>query len=592
MIFVNPFSFYEKTKKSVVNFCTEDRRASVLRQLLCKSIRAFYFAIKGYSEGQYYLKASALTFVSLISLVPLLAFILSISKGLGAEKALDQKINEYIVKLPGGELTSSFISFKKILLEQIEILDFSDKDSKGELLRTIGTLETFIISKDKEDKEKEEESFPMPQIQEDTNTSPEPNVFQDDTDDQAAVKTGMKNYEKELSQIVQSIHFDERNAEKKLKEQIKIANPDIPSNISLNAYWYKEQIMYFVEKTSFGYIGAIGLLTLIYTVIRVLGTIEMSFNDIWKIKVSRSFWRKFSDYISMLIILPILLLTSTTITAILTNEKLVTFLNKIWIGKAYLFILGWSLPLVALWIAFIAAYILVPNTRVKFIPAAIGGVTGGAIFYILQIFYFKGQVGLAGYNVIYGAFAAIPFFLLWVQISWIVVLFGAELSFVIQNITGIRLEGRRISHATRELLGLIIMERITSQFLDGKGERWSDERLSETLNIPAGVVRDIIHEFLVSSLILEVPTKQKTYYAPGRDPDSIYVTEILHVMRNYGENFKPVQMTIHDQKIEKLVDEIQDAVKNCTQFTIKDIIQKLGNAKKLHHLPQPNVRIL
>lgn len=589
MILTNPSLFYEKMKKSVVDFCTENHETSVLRRLLCKSIRAFYFAAKGYSEGQYYLKASALTFVSLISLVPLLAFILSISKGLGAEKALDQKINEYIIKLPGGELTSSLITFKKILLEQVERLDFARKESKGELLNTIETLEKFITQKDRE---KEKQSLPIPQMQENANTSPESNLFQEDIEERDTVKTDMENYEKELFEVVQSIHFDERNAEKKLREQIKVTNPYVPSNISLSAYWYKEQIMHFVEKTSFGYIGAIGLLTLIYTVIRVLGTIEISFNDIWRIKASRSFWRKFSDYVSMLIILPILLLTSTTITAILTNEKLVTFLNKIWIGKAYLFILGWFLPLVALWIAFIAAYILIPNTRVKFVPAGIGGVVGGTIFYILQIFYFKGQVGLAGYNVIYGAFAAIPFFLLWVQISWIVVLFGAELSFVVQNITGIRLERRKISYATRELLGLIIMERITSQFIDGRGERWSDERLSETLNIPAGIVRDIIHEFLVSSLILEVPTKQKTYYALGRDPDSIFITEILHVMRNYGENFKPVQMTVHDQKIEKLIDEIQAVVKNHTQFTIKDIIKKSEVAGKLHHLPQSDVHVL
>lgn len=589
MIFINPFSSYEKIKKSIVNFCTEDYKASFSRRFLCKSVKALYFATKGYSEGQYYLKASALTFVSLISLVPLLAFILSISKGLGAEKALDQKIDEYIIKLPGGELTSSIISFKKILLEQVERLDFSDKDSEGELLKNIGALKKFVTLNGKE---KEREPPPMPLMQEDANTSPEPNLFQEDIEDQDAIKTGINNFEKELYEIVRSINFDERNAEKKLKEQIKITNPYIPSNISLSAYWYKQQIMHFVEKTSFGYIGAIGLITLIYTVIRVLGTIETSFNDIWKIKVSRSFWRKFSDYISMLIILPILLLTSTTITAVLTSEKLVAFLNKLWIGKAYLFVLGWFLPLVALWIAFIAAYILIPNTRVKFIPAVIGGVTGGTIFYILQIFYFKGQVGLAGYNVIYGAFAAIPFFLLWVQISWIVVLFGAELSYVVQNITGIKLERRRISYATRELLGLIIMERITSQFIDGKGERWSDERLSETLNIPTGVVRSIIREFLESSLVLEVPTKQKTYYAPGRDPDSIYISEIINAMRNYGENFKPVRMTVNDQKIEKLIDGMQSAIKNYTQITIKDIIQKFEDTKKLHHLPQPNVRVL
>jgi len=301
----------------------------------------------------------------------------------------------------------------------------------------------------------------------------------------------------------------------------------------------------------------------------------MSFNDVWKIKKCRSIFRKFTDYTSMLIILPILLLASTTVTAVLTDERLVAFLHKVWIGKLYLNLLGWGLPIIVLWIAFISMYMFLPNTRVKIAPGIIGGIAGGTVFYILQAFFLKGQIGLSRYNVIYGAFAAIPFFLVWLQTSWTIVLLGAVISYVIQNINTIRPGGQflKINYASREILGLIIMERICAQFFDGKGEKWSSERLSDALNVPFRLIQDIISGLLKASLILEIPTEKGIYYVPGRDMDSIFITEVLHAMRNAGESLELIPRTLHDQRIARFVEDTQNKIKQGIQVTFKDIIQ-------------------
>lgn len=541
----NPFSIYKKIKNFIsTDLWAEDKEASNLKRFLRKSLMICFITVKWFNEGPWVLRASALTFITLVSLVPLLAFILSISKGLGAEKILDQKINEYISELPGGEVTSSYVNFKTRLLGRIDGIELTVPSAKQDLLNLVEDFDIPVISKDRKEK-----GYPFRSGEpEDTPTflgppMPLPSV-------QEATREAVEDFKKELFHAIHAIDFEVRNAKRELNERIEHITLLIPTNISLNAYLYKEHIMRFVERTSFGYLGAIGFLILLYFALRALSLIEDSVNEIWKIKRSRPMFRRFSNYISVVIIFPILLITSTAITAALTSERLIAFLDMFWIGRIYLTMLGWLLPILSLWFAFSAIYILVPNTKVKYIPGIIGGIVGGTMFYLLQIFYFKGQAGLARYNVIYGAFAAVPLFIAWLQAGWIVVLFGVELTFVIQNSRAIKLRRRslKINYASRELLALVLMERIASQFMDGKGERWSDERLSESLNVPIGLVQYIMSQLSAASLVVEIPVEHDTYYMPGRDIDTMYVSEILSVIRNYGENLEPISMTSYDQR--------------------------------------------
>lgn len=117
------------------------------------------------------------------------------------------------------------------------------------------------------------------------------------------------------------------------------------------------------------------------------------------------------------------------------------------------------------------------------------------------------------------------------------------------------------------------MERICAQFFDGKGEKWSSERLSDALNVPFGLIQDIISGLLKVSLILEIPTEKGIYYVPGRDMDSIFITEVLHAMRNAGESLELIPRTLHDQRIARFVEDTQNKIKQGIQVTFKDIIQ-------------------
>ncbi|HQU31243.1 MAG: YihY/virulence factor BrkB family protein [Planctomycetia bacterium] len=555
----NLFSFYNKSKVFIeTDLWAVDLRPLTFKNLIFKFLRFCYLVTTEFIGGRCPLKASALTFISLISLVPLLAFILSVSKGLGAEKALNNKIDTYITSLPGGKEASLFTYLKQHLFKQIDSLNFSKSSIREELLNIIENFDKTTSS--------------------DISEAYRPNAQKQEPDQYSEyikIKDALEDYKIELSVIVNSIDLNRKDAGKGLKERFENVKFSIPQNIGSSALQFKEYIMYFVDRTSFGYLGTIGLLVLLSVVIRTLGQIEMSFNDVWKIKKCRSIFRKFTDYTSMLIILPILLLASTTVTAVLTDERLVAFLHKVWIGKLYLNLLGWGLPIIVLWIAFISMYMFLPNTRVKIAPGIIGGIAGGTVFYILQAFFLKGQIGLSRYNVIYGAFAAIPFFLVWLQTSWTIVLLGAVISYVIQNINTIRPGGQflKINYVSREILGLIIMERICAQFFDGKGEKWSSERLSDALNVPFGLIQDIISGLLKVSLILEIPTEKGIYYVPGRDMDSIFITEVLHAMRNAGESLELIPRTLHDQRIARFVEDTQNKIKQGIQVTFKDIIQ-------------------
>ncbi|TVM02969.1 MAG: hypothetical protein CV087_07650 [Candidatus Brocadia sp. WS118] len=551
-----------------VDLWAEEKESPVPLRRLRRVVKICTLVVSEFTEGRCLLKASALTFISLVSLIPLLAFLLSVSKGLSAEKVLEQKINAYIFNLPGGEIVSAFVNFKRGLFHQIDNLDFSDPAARKKILGEIEAFDGFVLSS-----EEEILSSKADVSRYTTNDAAYGASYEQITTEET--KTAIKKYKRELAQTVTSVNFSSKEAKNELKERIEASVLSVPSNISLNAFLYKRQIMHFVDRTSFGYLGAIGLIFLFVSVINMIGNIETSFNDLWKIKKSRSVFRKFTDYTSIMFILPILLLISTTITAVLTNERLVALLNKVGVGNIYLSTLGLFLPIIALWTAFISVYIFLPNTRVRVIPGVIGGIIGGTLFYLLQVFYFKSQIGLARYNLIYGAFAAIPFFLLWLQMSWNVVLFGAVISYVIQNRKFIKLKSQPlgINYASRELLGLFIMERISTQFLNGKGERWSKEGLSEALGIPVETVQEIIAELSKASLIVEIPTENYLYYMPGRDLDAIRVVEVLFTMRDIGEKYTPVSLSVQDQKMVKLLDDLQDATRNRMRFTMKDIIQ-------------------
>jgi membrane protein len=196
----------------------------------------------------------------------------------------------------------------------------------------------------------------------------------------------------------------------------------------------------YLVHTKSGIFLGVGLLFMLYTVLMLVSDIEQTFNEIWQVRKSRSVVRSFSYYLATFFLLPILIIVMTGVTAVVTT--IVNSLSdQLVISSLARFLVDFT-PYVLMSALFIALYVLMPNTRVEWKSAIVPGIVAGVAMQWLQLFYVHSQIWVTGYNAIYGSFAALPLFMLWVQFSWTICLFGAELTFANQNLkrTGIHIE--------------------------------------------------------------------------------------------------------------------------------------------------------
>ena len=201
-----------------------------------------------------------------------------------------------------------------------------------------------------------------------------------------------------------------------------------------------ERVMGFaltlLDSTRGGVIASIGLALLFWAVIKVMNHIEASFNHIWQVHRSRSLIRKFTDYIAIMLLSPLLVLMQSSATVFITTQ-LTDIASRIRLIGYFSPLIFFSLKLIPyflVWILFTLIYMVMPNTRVRLGAGLLAGVVAGTGYQLLQWVYITFQVGAARYNAIYGSFAALPLFLVWLQVSWIIVLFGAEIAFAVQHV--------------------------------------------------------------------------------------------------------------------------------------------------------------
>jgi membrane protein len=294
-----------------------------------------------------------------------------------------------------------------------------------------------------------------------------------------------------------------------------------------------------LEKTGGGLIAGIGVVLLFYAVAKVLSSIETSFNDIWKIEKPRTLSRKFTDYLSMMLIAPILLIAAGSI-----NVYLATSLNTIakqieiigYISPYIMFMLKF-IPYLLIWILFSLMYIVMPNTKVSYQSGIIAGIIAGSAFVITQWFYIDFQVGVSKYNAIYGSFAALPLFLIWIQVSWLIVLFGAEVSFANQNVEMYEFEAETelISPFARRTLSLLIVNLIVKRFEKGEKPLTTLE-LSMSLKIPVRLMRVLLNHLIQCSILSETidSNTKSTAYQPAQHIDNFSVSFIINSLDNLG----------------------------------------------------------
>lgn len=303
-----------------------------------------------------------------------------------------------------------------------------------------------------------------------------------------------------------------------------------------------------LENTRGGMIAGIGVAVLFWSVLKVLGHIERSFNDVWEIKEARSFGRKFGDYLSMMLIAPVLVIVSSSATVFVkTQVELIT--EKVALLGMFSPLILSSLnlfPYIVIWLLFTFIYVLMPNTKVNLGSALLAGVVAGTIFQVTQLLYITFQVGVARHNAIYGSFAALPLFLIWLQISWLIVLFGAEISFAHQNVDTYEFESdsRRISAGHKTLLSLQIAHLLVNTFSKGEPPLTASA-ISHILEIPFRLVRQILHELVQSGTLSEIRTddEQTFSYQPSRNVNVYTVKYILDSLEQRGTDRIPVAQT-------------------------------------------------
>jgi membrane protein len=294
-----------------------------------------------------------------------------------------------------------------------------------------------------------------------------------------------------------------------------------------------------LEQTKGGIIAGIGVAVLFWSVLKVLHHIESSLNDIWEISESRSWGRKISDYLSVMLIAPVFILMSGSITVFITTQiteithkvPLLGYLSPLFSFSFQL------MPYVLIWVLFTVIYVLMPNTKVSLKAGILGGIIAGTGYQIFQGIYIQFQIGVAKYNAIYGSFAALPLFLFWVQITWWIVLFGAEISFASQNHITYEYEpgGLKVSPAFKRLLTLQVAHLLIHNFKEGQ-RPLTDSRISECLGMPIRLLHRILRELVSARLFVQTRTKVdgKYGYQPARDINGLSIRNVIEAIDQNG----------------------------------------------------------
>ena len=241
--------------------------------------------------------------------------------------------------------------------------------------------------------------------------------------------------------------------------------------------WLTNMVDNLLLETKEGVIAGVGGVILFWSVIQVLNNIEAAFNDIWQIRKARSPMRKFSDYLAIMILSPFAIGLSGSFMV-----KIQSAATEFEFFKPLIVMLIKSVPYLSMWLLFTIVYVVMPNTKVKFRYALIAGVIAGTVALIFQALYRDLQIGVMRWGTLYGTIAFIPLFLMWLQITWLIVLMGAELSFAYQNIENYEFEENalNLSHNNKRILTLLICHHIIKNFEDG-GEPWNTDSLSHEL---------------------------------------------------------------------------------------------------------------
>ena len=422
-------------------------------------LRVLYFIGRGFGEHQCPLQASALTFVTLLSMVPLLALGVASINGLTGKRALA----EHPAAPPSSPRQTSVVSPTP----------------------TSGTLRLPVAAA-------RATSTPV----EAANVEPQDETLQGNLD-------GV------IRDVLTRLTIDE----------------DV-----------RDRIISYVQKTNFAALKAVGLILLIFTAISALSTMEYVFNQIWGIRRARSVLRKLTDYLFVVIVCPFLLAGAMAMTTTLSRNALVGQIFHVQYVNAAVTRLLKLAPYLSVWAALTLLYLFLPNTRVKLRCALTGGFVAGVVWQFAFGCYTKLQVGMSTYSLVYSTLAALPFFLSWLYVSWLIVLFGAEVAAAYQNSETYLRErmAHAISPAERLRIGLNLILAICSRFRREEPP-WNADQLSRYLECPPRLVDDLLADLATAGIIGPAGAERIPAYQPAVPLNNISPARVVEAIQECEE---------------------------------------------------------
>ncbi|MDD4608795.1 MAG: YihY/virulence factor BrkB family protein [Bacteroidaceae bacterium] len=330
----------------------------------------------------------------------------------------------------------------------------------------------------------------------------------------------------------------------------------------------------YLSQTKSGLFVGIGIVLLLWTIINLISNVELQFNHIWQIKKSRGIYRKFTDYFSVILLMPFFILFSGGLSIYLTGfaKEMDTFIILAPIVKIVLQVIPYFITC----LIFTGLYMFMPNTHVKFKHALFSGIIVGITYQFFQYWYINGQMSVSRYNAIYGSFAAIPLFLLFLQFSWTICLVGTQLTYAGQNIRNFNFSNDTdtISRRYEDFVCILIMSVICKRFEKGETP-YTSEILSTAYKIPIRLTQNMLYKLVEVGLLHEASDDTKSNiptYQPSIDINKMTVNYILDKIDTYGsENFKIEKSKEYKALWDTMIERQKNLNQHYNQMLVKDL---------------------
>lgn len=341
--------------------------------------------------------------------------------------------------------------------------------------------------------------------------------------------------------------------------------------------WVLQNATNAIKETKSGPIAGVGVIMLFWSVMALLDRIESSFNHIWRIRTSRPWFRKFTDYLAIMLIAPVFIILSSSIKVFIGMElaeymvraPILDFFKPVISGLVK------CIPYLISWLVLTVLFMILPNTKVKFVPAFISAVIAGTILQILQMVYLDIQFGITRLSAIYGSFAAVPLLLILLQSSWIVVLLGAELSFANQNFLHYDIESvtQNISNYQKKALMVMVLHMIIRNFSEGEKPVGS-EAIANNLNIPIRLSYDILQDLANAKLVsvLHEDEHKERLYQPALDINKMTLAFVFSRIERRGISRVVTSRTKNYNKVTAILDKFDKLIaKSDSNILIRDL---------------------